>query len=88
MINEPAKAKELTSIPKRDKMAVPNNKNPIINAPAVVVATVGFICIPLFFISMIIGRLPNISITENKIVVTDKIAAIFISKCIFVIIYL
>lgn len=80
IINAPASANELTSIWKRLKMPAPKNKNAIMMVAAAKVAKPAWIFTPSFFMLMMIGKLPMMSITENKISVTDKIAFAVMSK--------
>lgn len=77
--SEPAKAKEEMSIPNRLKTADPKKRNAIIMLPETKVVVWALILNPSRFIFMITGIFPIISITENKIKVTESIAAIFIS---------
>ena len=79
MINDPASAKELTSIPNTFNIATPKNRKATISIPAVMVAVVGWICTPRFLRSSMIGKDPMMSITENRIMVTDNTAEIAIA---------
>lgn len=74
--NEPAIANEEVSIPNSPRMEVPKNKKVTIIAAEIKVTTVSLNFKPSFFIPMIIGTFPSMSITEKRITVTDKIAAI------------
>ena len=80
MIKAPAIANEETSIPKIPKIAAPKNKKAIIITAAKLVATDALISTPSFFILIKIGSDPMMSITENKIKLTDKIAVMFIEN--------
>jgi len=75
MTNDPAKAKEEILNPNKLKIPVPKNKKLIIIPAQTKVDVEGLILKPSFFILMIIGMLPIISMTEKRITVTD-IAAV------------
>ncbi len=78
IIKEPARAKEEISMPNRLKMVVPKNKKLIIMTAAEPVAMEGLMFIPSRFILMMTGSEPMMSMTENKIKLTDTIAVKFI----------
>ena len=74
MIKAPAMAKSSTSIPKRLRIDFPTRRKVTIKTPATIVALPLWIW-PTFFLRLItIGIDPKISITENKINVTDNIS--------------
>lgn len=77
--NDPAIANEEISIPNKESMAEPKNKKLIIIKALTTDAVLALIFKPSFFMLIIIGTLPIISITEKRITVTDKIAVKFIS---------
>ena len=64
--NEPATAKDGTSIPTNFKMEFPRNRKEINKIPATIVAFSDCIFPNLFFNETIIGMLPGISITANR----------------------
>lgn len=76
---EPAKAKEEISMPNNFNMLAPKNKKAIIITVAKPVTTDGVKRTPSFFIVISTGILPSISMTENKMTLTDNNAAKFIS---------
>ncbi len=80
IINAPASANEDTSIWNKLKIPAPKNKNANMITAAEIVAKPALIFTPSFFMLMIIGKLPIISITENKMSVTDNIAFAVITK--------
>ena len=82
MINEPAMANDEVSIPNTPKIELPKNRNKIIINAEISVTTVSLNFKPSFFMPMIIGTLPIMSITEKRITVTEKIAAIIFTSCV------
>jgi len=76
MISEPAKANELTSTWNNPSNATPKKRKVIMRMPALKVAVGAWIFTPRFFRSRMMGSEPMISITENRIMVTDKTAVI------------
>ncbi len=77
--NDPANANEEISIPNNPKIADPKNKKLIMMMAVTIVVVEGSILRPSFFILIIIGTFPIISMTENRITETEIIAPIFIS---------
>ena len=71
---DPATANDSTSTPNRLKMASPEYKNIDIISKATILAFADSIFTPLFLRSIIMGILPMISITENKIKVVEIIS--------------
>ena len=65
-INEPATAKEFTSIPIKFSKLLPTKRNKIIIKPAIKEAFSDCICPTFLRKSIIIGMLPIISITANN----------------------
>ena len=80
MINAPARANEETLIPNNPSSVAPKNKNNNMMTAAEIVAIPALIFNPSRFILINTGREPIISITENKISVTDRIAVMFIKS--------
>lgn len=76
--NEPAKAKEDISIPNRPSIEAPANKKVSIIIVAKLVTIDGLNTKPSFFMVINTGMFPSISITENRIKVTDNTAVKFI----------
>ena len=70
----PATANDLTSTPKSPNIFSPPSKNNNINTPDAIVAFPASIFLPCSFKLITIGIFPTISITENRINETDKIA--------------
>ena len=71
---DPATANEFTSIPINDKMFSPMNRKKIIIIPAMIEAFSLCIWPALLLKSIIIGMLPIISITANRIINAAKIS--------------
>jgi len=78
-MNEPATAKELTSIPIRLKMLVPKNKKATMIKHATIDAFSEWMWPNFTRKSIIIGILPIMSITANNIMVAVTISLKFIS---------
>jgi hypothetical protein len=78
MTIDPATAKLPTSKPKRFKIVWPMKRKAIINKAEIKVAFSAYILPSLFLIWIIKGIEPTMSITENKINVTEKESLIFI----------
>lgn len=78
--SDPARAKEDTSIPNKERMVAPKKRKANIIIPAEPVASEGLIMTPSFFILMITGNDPMISMTENRIRLTEIIAVKFMSN--------
>ena len=78
-INEPAMAKEPTSIPMIFRIELPTNKKTIINTNETKVAFSEWMCPTFLRTSITTGIEPMISITANRIMVTVNIS--FMLKC-------
>jgi hypothetical protein len=88
MINAPATAKELMSIPMRFKISSPKNKNPIIMTQETIDAFPDWMCPTFFRSDMMIGMFPMISITAKRIIPAVKISLtlmliVFFAKVLF-----
>jgi hypothetical protein len=81
MINDPARANELTFRPKSPRMAVPKNRKATMSTPAAIVEVKGCIRTPFSFISRITGSEPIISITEKRIRDVVRMAAMLNIIC-------
>ncbi len=77
MTKDPAIAKEEISMPNTAKIEAPKNKKLTIIITDTIVAVEACIAIPSFFMLIITGSEPTISITENKIIATVKIEVMF-----------
>ena len=73
-ISEPATANSLTLIPIKLNICSPTNRNAIIRTAAITEAVSDCICPAFSRKEIIIGKLPTISITANKIIVAVKIS--------------
>ncbi len=76
---DPAKANEDISTPNRPSIEAPANRKANMIPVAKLVTTEGLNDKPSFLIDMSTGIFPSISMTENKIKVTDNTAVKFIS---------
>ena len=75
---DPAKAKDEISIPNRPRIEAPKNRKAIMIPVANTVTTEGLNATPSFLMLINTGILPSMSMTLNKITVTDNNAVKFI----------